>query len=317
MRSGASAQGRRTQRGVALITALLVAALGTVLAVAMAQRQRIEIRRTENLLQWDQAAAFADAVVEWGGLILQRDGEAGATDSLDEPWATLLPPIVIEEGALWGGIEDLQGRINLNNLVGTGALADATRSRFLRLLDHLDLDQTLMDAIIDWMDADADVSGVGGAEDDYYTRLTPPYRAANRPFTEVSELRLIRGLSAQAYARLTPHITALPGGTAININTAGATVLASLSDALDPFSAEVFVEIQEQGGFSSVGQFATQAVFDAFPLDTAGLDVASHHFLITAEVSINQFKLREQRHLARDVAGGAVQTVARRYGSFD
>ena len=43
------------QRGVALITALLVVALATVAAVAMATRQQLDIRRTGNLLHGEQA----------------------------------------------------------------------------------------------------------------------------------------------------------------------------------------------------------------------------------------------------------------------
>lgn len=300
---------------MALITALLVAALGTILAVAMAHRQQLEIRRTENLLKWQQAAAFADAVADWGGVILARDGEAGSVDSLDESWASLLPPMVIEEGSLWGRIEDLQGRININNLAAVDAVGEASRYRFLRLLDLLDLDYALLDAVIDWQDGDSDVAGPGGAEDDFYTRLTPPYRTANRPFTELSELRLVRGVSPEVYARLTPHLAALPPGTALNINTAGAIVLATLSDSLDPVSAELFRDRQQDGGFRTVEAFARQRQFDAFPLDTAGLAVSSSHFLVTAAVNINEFTLREQRWLIR--SGASVHRAARRYGSFD
>ena len=303
------------QQGVALITALLVAALGTILAVAMAHRQQVEIRRTENLVNWQQAAAFADAVVDWGRLILARDGESSTIDVLDEPWASLLPPIVIEEWSLWARIEDLQGRLNLNDLTTAGPAGEVTRVRFLRLLDYLDLDYALLEALIDWQDADSDVVGPGGAEDDYYSRLTPPYRTANRAFTDLSELRLVRGVSPEVYRRLVPHIAALPRGTALNVNTASAVVLATLSDALDPVAAESFGEQQRDGGYASVAQFAEQPQFDAFALETAGLGVSSNHFLLTAAVNINQFTLREQRELVRD--GGQVRSTTRRYGGFD
>ena len=43
------------QRGVALLTVMLVVALATTTAVAMASRQQVDIRRTENTLYQGQA----------------------------------------------------------------------------------------------------------------------------------------------------------------------------------------------------------------------------------------------------------------------
>ena len=105
------------QRGVALVTALLVVALATVAAVAMASRQQLDVRRTANLLQGDQAYVYAQAVEDWARVVLKRDAKDNQIDKLDDDWAQRLSPIVVPGGQVDGFIIDLQGRFNLNNLV--------------------------------------------------------------------------------------------------------------------------------------------------------------------------------------------------------
>src|SRR5690606_21757212 len=107
----------RRQRGIALITALLVVAIATLLAVEMASRERLDIRRTQNLIAGDQAYDLALAAESWALDILRADLEEGNEwDGMQDNWAQpiLLPPF---EGAILNmRIEDLQGRFNLNNL---------------------------------------------------------------------------------------------------------------------------------------------------------------------------------------------------------
>ena len=76
------------QRGVALVTALLVVSLATVAAVAMAVRFQLDMRRTANLLNGEQAYAYAVAAEDWAYVILRRDRKESQHDSLDEDWST-------------------------------------------------------------------------------------------------------------------------------------------------------------------------------------------------------------------------------------
>ncbi|NOX91397.1 MAG: type II secretion system minor pseudopilin GspK [Gammaproteobacteria bacterium] len=113
------------QQGVALITALLVAALVTVVAVAMASRQQLDIRRTGNMLEADQAYMYALAAESWVSDMLKVDKQKTQIDTLTEDWAMKLPPIPIEGGVITGSVEDLQGRFNLNNLIETNAAGNS------------------------------------------------------------------------------------------------------------------------------------------------------------------------------------------------
>ncbi|MAL93237.1 MAG: general secretion pathway protein GspK, partial [Pseudomonas sp.] len=103
------------QRGVALITVLLVVAIVTVVSGAMVARQQLSIRATSNQLQARQAWHYALGGEALAQAILARDlkgGEPGAAaiDHLLEPWAQPLPAFEIDQGEILVRIEDLAGR---------------------------------------------------------------------------------------------------------------------------------------------------------------------------------------------------------------
>jgi general secretion pathway protein K len=201
--------GRRPQRGVALITALLVVAIATVAAVTMASRQQLDIRRTAGLLHGEQAWAYALGAENWARVVLRRDARNNRIDTLEEDWSTQPPVSFVEGGSIVGRLIDLQGRFNLNNLVQQNGAVDAKALVFYkRLLRRLDLDERLADALVDWIDPDINVRFPDGAEDETYLLVDPPYRTANRPLVDSSELRRCRRTSWRS--RRTPRSTSTP-----------------------------------------------------------------------------------------------------------
>jgi len=239
-----------SQKGVAIITSMLVVALGTITVVAMISRQQLDMTREQNEALIQNARSFATSGEHFAAALLFLDHEAGLrenTDSLDDDWAQLIPPITIDEMSLQGCIVDMQGRFNLNNLVNAeGEAAPVHFDILKRLLGELGIEQAKADAIIDWVDKDINATIPEGAEDDYYTGLTPAYRTNNSAFTSVSELQLVKGFSPSVeaekadYDLLLPHVAALPtvnGPTQINVNTATPEVVSSLSEFLQPLGA--------------------------------------------------------------------------------
>src|SRR3569623_366557 len=208
------------ERGVALITAVLITAVIAVAAVAMAAQQKLDVRRTANMIDGERAYVFALGVESWVQQVLARDRRDNQTDHLGEAWAKQLPAITVEGAVLAGRLEDLQGRFNLNNLVDKDKVSAVDVARFQRLLTSLAIDPNISNAVVDWIDPDADTTYPDGAEDAEYLRATPPYRAANRPMASASELLLVRGVTSEIYLKLAPVVAALPGRTAINVNTA-------------------------------------------------------------------------------------------------
>jgi general secretion pathway protein K len=282
----------RYQHGVALITALLVVALATIAAVSMATRQQLDIRRTGSLLHGEQAYSYVLGAESWAQVVLARDLRESAIDTLEEDWSTQPPVSVVEGGSIFGRIIDLQGRFNVNNLVAGGDPDNDAIERFKRLLQLLELDETLADPLIDWIDADIDVRFPDGAEDETYLLLDTPYRAANQPLADISELRLVKGYSAEVLEKLRPFIVALPEVTSINVNTAGAEVLSTIAEDLSTSDGEALVEARGEEGFESVDSILQDTTLAGKNVPAASLSVTSQWFLMVSESNIGDGRAR-------------------------
>ena len=282
MNSGSgSGVGSDRQRGVALITALLVVSLATVAAVAMATRLQVDMRRTGNLLNGEQAYAYAVAAESWAYVMLRRDKKESEYDSLGEDWATALPPIAVEGGFVNGRIEDLQGRFNINNLiVDDGEPTDAESA--------VDAEPALAPALLDWLDADINTTFPDGAEDDIYLLADPPYRAANRPMVSISELRLVQGFTPEVIAVLQPHISALPEEeTTININTATPVVLRALHKELDDSAVEQLITDRGEKGFADLDTFLEHGALAGLDLEI-NVDITSDWFNVLTATRVGR-----------------------------
>lgn len=287
------------QRGVALVTALLVVSLATIAAVAMATRLQVDVRRTGNLLHGEQAYAYALAAESWAEVILRRDADDSKIDTLGENWATALPPIAVEGGFVSGRIEDLQGRFNLNNLVGAdGKPSVPDLEYFKRLLVLLEVEPGLATALLDWIDADINATLPDGAEDDIYLMEDPPYRAANRPLVSTSELRLVKGFNPEIIALLEPFITALPGSTALNVNTASPLVLQALHAELATMDAEQIIEARGEDGFAELEAFLALDALAGLQLDV-DVDIKSNWFSVLTDVRIGRGQAQLESRLQR------------------
>jgi len=298
-------------RGMALITALLVVALVTTAVVTMTSRQQLDIRRTAYLLRADQVLLYQQGLEGWTGAILRRDREEGDIDHLDEGWATLLPPIPVENGLLLGSLEEQNGRFNLNNLLlAEGGIDEAAVARLRQLLRLLELDPELANAIADWVDDDSEPRIPAGAEDDRYLGLQPAYRAANRPFSDVSELRLIAGLDGEWMLRLQPFVAALPGRTRLNINTASAELLATLAADLTLVQGESLLAARGDEGYASVDAFIKLPELLGREVERDSLALTSDHFVLISEVTFGELTQR-YRSLLQRAETGACRVVWR------
>ena len=290
------------QRGVAVPTAMLVVAIGTIIAVNLMWQGTLDLRRTESALAADQGFMFMQGAEAWAADILRQDQvDSPSSDNLSEPWATQLPPLPVDGGTIIGKLEDLQGRFNLNNLIKADGTENALAHRqFERLLSLLQIDSGLAGAVVDWLDADNDLRFPNGGEDVTYAGADPPYRAANTMITSASELMAVSGFNREIYSMLAPYVTALPIGTKLNVNTASAVVLASLSDDIDIAAAEGLVQQRSDGAFADVDK-TFEGLVD--PKVLKEIDGVSQHFLLTATVTLgtNQFTMRSV--LQRDASG--------------
>ena len=305
----------RSQSGVALITALLVVAIVTVIATGMATRQQLDIRRSGNVLEHDQAYMFALGVESWARSILIEDRRDNAIDNLSEIWATVLPPISVEGGNVTGHVEDMQGRFNINNLIKDGKLSPVDVQRFERLLKSLELNSTLSQAVADWIDSDSETISGDGAEDSEYMGHTPPYRAANTVINSVSELRLVKGFTKDAVARLEPFISALPTYTHININTAPPEILMILADDLTKADADAMIEDRGTKGYADIQKFIASPTIKSRNIPVDGLGISSDYFTVDAASNFGKGQVRLLSLIYR-TADNKAQTLIRAQGVY-
>lgn len=292
----------RHQRGVAAVTAILVVAIGTAIAVSMMWESTLDQRRTESAVLADQGLLYVQGAEAWGADILRQDlVENPDSDSFADIWAIELPPLPVEGGVIIGKLEDLQGRFNLNNLVSLdGTENPLAVAQFERLLLLLNLDTNIAGLVVDWLDPDSDMRFPNGGEDAVYATAEPPYRTANAMITSTSELMAIAGMEPEAYRLLEPHVAALPQGTTLNVNTASEYVLASLSDDLDLSTAESLIYERANAEFVDIeASFGGLIDADTFLV----IDGVSQHFLLTATVTLGSSQTTMRSVLQRDPSG--------------
>jgi general secretion pathway protein K len=91
---------RRTQRGVVLITAVLIVAIIAGVAASLGLGQQVWLRQTENLIERAQADSLRRSALDWVAILLRRDANDNKFDHLNEPWAKQLPPLPTEGGMI-------------------------------------------------------------------------------------------------------------------------------------------------------------------------------------------------------------------------
>lgn len=293
---------RNRQRGMALLSVLLLTSVMTVLAVAMLDDIRFGLRRAGNAASIAQAQRYAlgsEALARQRLGELQRDG-ADPARWRDMP---LLFPIV-EDGQTLGLVQARLGDgstcFNLNSVV-SGAPEQWQRrelgvSQYVALLQALGFAaaqaQGLADTLTDWIDSDAERAPLG-AEDATYSVGRPGYRTSGTLLAEASELRAIRGYDDAVYTRLRPYVCALPSAalSPVNVNALTpeqAPVLSMLSQGrLTPGEARRVIAARPAGGWPDAVAFWNQpALRDAeLPVEVYDqVQLTSRWFTLQTEV---------------------------------
>jgi general secretion pathway protein K len=305
------------QRGVALLVAILLVALGTIVAAAMAYDNAMAARRAAATFDFDQALLTAQGAEALAAYALQQTvaNSPNPIISPSQAWAQQRPPMQVSPGVmLEASLQDLQGRFNINSLVqqdGNAPNPDAIAA-FQRLLKLLSMDPKWADYLVDWIDKNSTPMFPEGAEDSVYMEMNPPYRTPNLPITSTSEMMALPGFTRADFDRLAPYIVALPlTVTKINLCTASPQLLDALTGVVQ-FSADP-AEFQKER--ESAPCFPTQTDFLAGVSDphlkqylTNGTAQTSSWFRLTSfvaegstEFAIYSTLFMEQSHLVRPV----------------
>ena len=219
---------RQRQRGVILMSALILVALAVVIAATLFFETAMSARRAVASFSMEQALQLgqgAEALAAYG---LRED--KNQDDSPLDSWAQPYGPVeVAPEVGLEALITDEQGRFNVNTLLNADGTPNENAGKiFRRLLELCELEPKWASLLVDWMDPNVLPESDGG-EDSLYTSQKPPHLTGNLLVTSISELQQLPGFTRELYLKLAPHITALPPtANTINVCTADGIVLDSL-----------------------------------------------------------------------------------------
>ncbi|MDX2321768.1 MAG: type II secretion system minor pseudopilin GspK [Moritella sp.] len=295
------------QRGIALLTVLLILAVMVIIASNMSSRLQLELRRTSNLMTHQQALWYAygaEALVEKGLKQALKDDD---TINLDQYWATEGMVYPVDNGQIGGRVLDMQACFNVNAVTGEDKEGQAPLAvrQFRNLLEQLEFDayeaEQLSDALRDWIDGDNNVVSSYGVEDAYYESLDYPYQAGNQRLLNVSELRAIKGFNQGVYRKVRPYLCALPTATLkINVNTIAldkpAILAGMFSGKLSLDLANTILEQRPTSGWSTIADFLSLASLKDIEMsaeEKSSFDVKSSYFvaLLKAEFASAKMKL--------------------------
>ena len=185
-----------SQRGGALIITLWVAFGLVSLALYFGNAMSLELKSAENRSASMEAGQVCEGAARYAAYLFNHPDTAGQLPAVS---SYSREAVSVGDGVFWFlgredaastptlpyySLSDESGKLNLNT---------ATQG-MLELLPRMT--PSLAAAILDWRDADQDVTA-GGAEDETYARQTPPYRAKNGPFESLEELRLVFGMTRE------------------------------------------------------------------------------------------------------------------------
>lgn len=282
------------QRGVALITVLMILAIMVTIAATMTGRMTASLQRTEGLSFSQKVFWYGQASVEFSRMILNKDFADSSVVSLDQMWATPEMVFPVDEGNIAGNLKDFRSCFNINALAlaNKGDKRALPVSQFQALLEALEIEpytaELIAESTRDWIDKNETVDAAQGAEDRTYEARGVPYLTANNLMVDISELRAVQGVSSYVYERINPYLCALPvSDQRINVNTVDvnqAEILYAIFQPQFDFSKEDFKSLLEDrpvSGWSSTNDFFASALLSdkSIPEDIkAQLSVSSEFF---------------------------------------
>jgi general secretion pathway protein K len=297
-------------RGIALITVILIVAILMAVAIELNRSSRADIYDAANLSDGIKLTYIAKSGFYGAAALLSNSNNDYITLRDDWAKADLLSEkstSLFTDGYFIATVEDEAGKIPLNKLVNGNEYNPDIKEILIRLLGQPEfgLDERkaaeIVDAIKDWIDADNVTTGYG-AETSYYTSLDPPYEAKNAPLDCIEELLMVKGITNEIFngtkekPALAGYVTADSDG-AININTAPKMVLRALSAEISAELADKMDEYRRKEGndLSSPQWYKQVPGMENVTIKPGLITVKSNYFKI---ISVGKMK-----NMARSLSG--------------
>ena len=311
------------QRGVAVITALLLCTLAVSIVASLFWQQQVQVRSMENQRLQLQTKWILRGALDWARLVLQTAGSQGnGVTSLNDVWNTPLAETRLDQyiereriegevfdATLSGRVIDATSRYNLR-LLTTGPQPMPNQVRIYgNLLRVLQVDPLLAKRTADYMlSTHTPTPEVG--------KPTPPVKSVPVAIGRVEDLLTIPGYTPEIVAKLRDFVIVLPSttGTAdkhgVNVNTAPAEVLAAVIDNMSLSEAQTLVAARKTAYFRTLPEFTAKvSSIGKKVIDEESLTVGSQFFLVQSRIRLDRANLDTEALVERLAASTTVLTI--------
>jgi general secretion pathway protein K len=325
----------RNNRGIALLVTVTIITILIAVALEMNRKTRSVVFSAAASRDRITLSHMASSGIDIAKAMLIKDKNNSDFDSIQEDWANsekiseLLQGMVFEDGAVELTITDELGKIQINSLViyPEGHIFNEPQRdmwhRFLYLLisqneslEDLDPD-TIINSVKDWIDSGDDeaITGLSGAESDYYQELDPPYVCRNGPLIHIGELALIKGITTE-FLQLAGGLSGISRYMTvfgiretdnnkftyegkININTADLPVLASILPSENPELAQAIYDYRlETSDSEYIHNLSSTTWYKKVPglsdveIDPKIITTTSDFFRIESRAILHEIKMK-------------------------
>lgn len=314
------ARARAPDQGIVLLNALVIISVVAAIAATLIRSGLESTNRYELMLRSDQARVYARAAEALAAELLALDAKASEIDHLGERWAQDQGTMDIEGAVLTGKLYDLQGRLNINTIVETVTVTEGSGQGSNVRLSTPEYDllraliknaggaERLAPRMAEWISPG--VEGLPGAAGDTpYLRMDQPYLRPASGLISAHDIRLVEGLKPFVFDALDRNITALPGETSLNVNTAPQEVIEAMMPGLSATQIERFLRDRQTSPFASRAEFETYIARILSPtaleaLRQLDIDVKTNWFLLETTVEHGLSRARLYSIILRPDEGG-------------
>ncbi|WP_306391271.1 type II secretion system minor pseudopilin GspK [Telluria beijingensis] len=293
-------RGHGRQRGVAVVTALLLTTLAISIVASLFWQQQVQVRSMENQRLQLQTKWIQRGALDWASVILRQP--FGNRISLEQIWATPLAETRLDQyiereriqgenftASLSGQVFDAMARYNLNNLASGGVRDPVETEVLAKLLTNLRLEARLARPIADFVAAGqpltVDLANPAAGPQ-------TPRRGTPMPVMRVDDLLAVQGVKPEAVEALRQFVIVLPAeGTKVNVNTAPAEVLAAVLPGCSLSQATTLVEQRKRIPWNDIGQFTSELQCQGDSQVQPKIDITSTFFLVQSRIRLDRAAL--------------------------
>ena len=289
------------QRGVAVVTAMLLTTLAISIVASLFWQQQVQVRSMENQRLQSQTKWIQRGALDWASVILRVN--YGQYTSLDQVWATPLAETRLDQyiereriqgenfdASLSGQVLDATARYNLNNLAKGGIVEKSQVEVMRSLLTNLRLEARLAVPIAEFVAAGQQLAPVP-ENTDPTTVVRPRRSGAPMRLERVDDLLMVPGLKPESVERLRPFVIVLPSSnTDVNVNTASPEVLAAVLPGSSMAEANAIVAQRQRVPWADVEKFKT-SLQNPQPEVQPKITVKSTYFLVQSRIRLDRAAL--------------------------